>query len=424
MQVVAGAVSGSRAVFAEREVRGLLAAQITSEIGDSLARVAVALLVLERTDSALLSALALALSHIPPILGSALLGPFADRYSRRQVLLVCDAARAALVVVLAVIAVPGVPLWLPIVLLLVTEFFTAPFEASRSALWADVVPRPRDLLAVSGVSQVLAQATQVLGLVVGGLLVTATSPRLALFVDSATFVVSYLLITAFVVERGSLVAAADVRPFVEDLRAGIAAVFTHRVRRALIVLAWMITPLLVSAEAVALPYAESAGVPRLGAFLLAAVPAGAALGAALATRFDPARLVARIQLLIAAAAIPLLLTAADPPPALTLVLWVAAGVSQGLLVPVLMVSVAAVTPPALRGRVNGVAAGGFSLFIALSYVVTGGVADLTAEHLAVGLVGALGLAVAAVATRSWPRAEVLAAVSATSLDEPQAGTAS
>ncbi len=57
-------------------------------------------------------------------------------------------------------------------------------------------------------------------------------------------------------------------------------------------------------------------------------------------------------------------------------------------------------------------------------MVTGGIADLTAEHLAVGLVGALGLAVAAVATRSWPRAEVLKAVSATSLDEPQAGTAS
>ena len=90
-----------RDVLGHREFRGLVVAQVLSEVGDQIARVALALLVLDRTGSALGAAAAFALSFVPGFFGSAFLGPLADRLSRRSVMLVADAARFLVVGLIA-----------------------------------------------------------------------------------------------------------------------------------------------------------------------------------------------------------------------------------------------------------------------------------------------------------------------------------
>jgi len=64
-----------REVFAIREFRGLWFAQVISYAGDQFAQVAIAILVYRRTGSPLLTALAYALTYLPPIAG----GPLACR---------------------------------------------------------------------------------------------------------------------------------------------------------------------------------------------------------------------------------------------------------------------------------------------------------------------------------------------------------
>ena len=85
--------TGSRGFVAAlrgREFRALWLAEALSVFGDQVARVALALLVYARTDSAALTALTYALTFVPTILGGCLLSGLADCYPRRTVIVVTD----------------------------------------------------------------------------------------------------------------------------------------------------------------------------------------------------------------------------------------------------------------------------------------------------------------------------------------------
>ncbi len=96
-----------RDVFAAAEFRALWLAQLLSVIGDQLARVALTVLVYDRTRSALLAAVTFVASIVPTFVGGITLAWLADRHPRRGVMIVCDLARCALVLVMAI---PGMPL--------------------------------------------------------------------------------------------------------------------------------------------------------------------------------------------------------------------------------------------------------------------------------------------------------------------------
>ena len=88
--------SSYREVFAIGEFRALWSAQVLSFAGDQFAQVAIAILVYGRTHSPFLTALAYALTYLPPIAGGPLLSGLADLFPRRRVMIVCDLFRAGL----------------------------------------------------------------------------------------------------------------------------------------------------------------------------------------------------------------------------------------------------------------------------------------------------------------------------------------
>ena len=96
-----------REVFAIAEFRALWMAQLLSVVGDQLARVALTVLVYDRTRSALLAAITFVVSIVPNFIGGLTLARLADRYPRRGVMIACDLARCALVLVMAI---PGLSL--------------------------------------------------------------------------------------------------------------------------------------------------------------------------------------------------------------------------------------------------------------------------------------------------------------------------
>ena len=73
-----------REVFAVGEFRALWSAQVLSYAGDQFAQVAIAILVYDRTGSAFFTALAYALTYLPPIIGGPLLSGLADLFPRRR----------------------------------------------------------------------------------------------------------------------------------------------------------------------------------------------------------------------------------------------------------------------------------------------------------------------------------------------------
>ena len=395
-----------RTVLRHPEFRGLVVAQVASEWGDNIARVALASLVLTRTDSAFLAVLAFVVSFIPAVFGSALLGAVADRLPRKVVLIGCDLARAVVVGVLALMAVDGTPIWVLLGLLLVAETFTAPFEAAHRAVVPDVLPDSRDCLAGTGLLRVLNQVDQVVGIVAAGVVIVLVGERAGLLLDVATFLVSAVVLAATLRWRPASGRDGEHSTLLADFRSGWRLVFDDPSLRALVLLAWSAAVFLVAPEAVALAYARADGAgPAVGAALMASLPAGAAIGAWLVGRMEPLRQVRSIVVLAVTACLPLLVTSLAPAWFLVLPLWFLSGAAQGFMVP-LMTTVNLVTPPAMRGRVNGLAGAGFAIVTAATFLLSGAVADLATPAVAVTGAAVLGLALVGVAYGSWPHAEL------------------
>ena len=125
-----------RDVFANREFRAVWFSEILSVTGDRLALVALTLLVYHQTKSPLLAALAYAAGYLPWVIGGLFLADVADRRPRRSVMVTCDAVRTVLV---AAMAVPGMPLLALVALLFATTMFAPPFESARAAITPDIL---------------------------------------------------------------------------------------------------------------------------------------------------------------------------------------------------------------------------------------------------------------------------------------------
>lgn len=401
-----------------REFRGIVLAQVTSEVGDHFARFALAALVLDRSDSVFYAALAFVVGYIPGLFGGVLLSPFADRMPRKRVLIVCDLARAAVVGVLALVAVDSTPLWVLFALLLFAELFSQPFFAARSAVMPDVLPDPQEYMIGSSLTRALNQANQVIGLSAAGVVVHAFSPRTALVVDAATFAASYLIIQIMLRFRAAFVAGrGGVRGFLAETAEGVRLVFGDRVRRSFILLVWSTIGFLIAPEAVALAYGREHDAADLGGFLMASVPAGAVLGVAFVSRLDPVSGVRLSPLLAAASLLPLVATFANPAVPVAIALWFVSGALQAFIVP-MIVGVNLVTPPGGRGRVNGVAAAGLSLFTAVGFAFAGRLADLASPATAVGIAGLAGLFFVGLLAVNWSQTVSELAVRSVPAPEP------
>ncbi|NBH06730.1 MFS transporter, partial [Amycolatopsis sp. SID8362] len=184
-------MAGTWSAFAVRGFRVVWLAGLLSVAGDQLARVALSILVYQRTGSAALSAATYALSMLPALVSGALLSWLADRFPRRHVMVVCDVARAVLV---AVMAVPATPLPLMAALLVLVQLAEAPFSAAQGAVLPELLGTRYE--AGQAVQQVTTQLCLVLGFAAAAFVVAGVGAHTALAIDAATFAVSALLIRA------------------------------------------------------------------------------------------------------------------------------------------------------------------------------------------------------------------------------------
>jgi MFS family permease len=392
-------------VLSNGEFCALYGARVLSDWGDAIARVAISALVLQRSGSAMFAAAVFAVSFLPQVFGQALLAPYADRVSRRTLLVVCDLLRAGFVAVLVLAVAVHLPLTLLLVLLFVVERVGAPFFAAGYALLTELFEDRSLFLRASALTSLTSQLNQVLGVALGGLVVGVLGAERALWIDAGTFVLSAIILSLAVRPRAAA-AALGLPGLVDlgrDVREGLAHLRHDTSLRALLVLAWVMTLVLVAPEAVALPYAASHGADaKAGGVLLAAVPFGAVIGVAVVGRWRPVVQVRRMLPLATLAPLPLLGLVVVPAWPVAGALFVLSGFCQGFMVP-LMATYALLAPDAMRGRLNGLAGSGFARVSAVAFLVVGALADLTAPATAVVLAALATGVFLAVTWRLWPR---------------------
>lgn len=93
--------AGFAGVLRQREFRLLWLADIQSLLGDQIARVALSVLVFDRTHAGFATAAVYALTFLLAVVGTIALGPLADRLPRRALLVAGDGIRAALLATMA-----------------------------------------------------------------------------------------------------------------------------------------------------------------------------------------------------------------------------------------------------------------------------------------------------------------------------------
>ena len=149
--------------------------------------------------------------------------------------------------------------------------------------------------------------------------------------------------------------------------------------------------------------------PWQATMLLAATPAGAAIGSLLVARLPIGQQIRLVFPLAFASTVPMLATALEPGLVGAGALWLVAGLCQGYVV-TLMAMTMQLTPEQRRGRVFGVAGAGFNAMAIVGLVGLGAIAAATSPAAALVLAGALGLLVVTLAALLWPRRDVRAAV--------------
>jgi predicted MFS family arabinose efflux permease len=380
-------------VFAIAEFRALWFAQVLSVAGDQLARVALTLLVFARTHSALLAAVTFAASIVPAFAGGVALSGLADRLPRRQVMIVADLMRAALV---AIMAWPGMPIAVMICLLALVTVIGAPFTSARAALYPEIL---RGDLYVLGTAVTITtlQFAQVVGFAAGGAIVGFFGVRTSLLVDAITFIVSALITRAWVHARpAARPSLGPSIPSLSDLRAGLVLVFRDPKLRTPMLLGWLVAFYNVP-EGVVAPLAKSlAGGDVTAGLILAAGALGACLGAVGFSRLlGPAQRLRLMTPIATAACGVLMLFAFRPALPATLVILTVSGVFDCYQLAANAEFVRA-TPPAQRSQAFGIAQGGMSLGQGSAMILAGAAAGRFAPSIVIAASGALGAAVAIV----------------------------
>jgi hypothetical protein len=391
-----------RKVFAVSEFRYLWLAQLLSVAGDQLARVAMTVLVYDRTGSAFWAALTYAVTLVPWILGGLALSGLADRLPRRQVMVTCDVARMVLVSVMALLSLrasSGVILLTMVALLFVVTLIDSPFKAARSAMVPDILSGELYVLGVA-VSQTALQTGMVAGFALGGVVVAVLHAGGALTADAATFAISAILVRFGVLARpAATLTSTPANSGFGQIAAGMRLVFGSGVLRTLVLFGWLVTFYVVP-MGLAAPIADRLhqGIPLAIAtgLVFAAGPFGTMIGAIAFSRFVPAgRRANWLGPLAVGACAVLLLFALRPGLVGALAILAVSGACASYQLAANSAFVAAV-PAERRGQAFGLANGGMQVFQGLWIVLAGSLATTSlTPSMVIALSGGIGAALAA-----------------------------
>jgi MFS family permease len=387
-------------VFVLPEFRALWLAQLLSVIGDQLARVALTVLVYERTRSSLLAAITFVVSIVPTFVGGVTLAWLADRYPRRGVMIVCDLIRAVLVLVMAI---PGVPLAGMVMLLFVVTLVGAPFTSARAAIYPDVLDGDKYVMGTA-VTLTTYQFALVVGFAAGGVFAGFFGTSRSLIIDAATFAASALIVRTWVRSRpaGAVAAARRHQPSrLAGIVAGARLVFARPALRTPMLFGWL-GAFYQAPEGVVTPLAQDLhGGAAVVGVILAAGAFGQTVGAIIFSRFvaPPTRLRFMGPLAVGACAVLVLFFLRPGLPGSLLIL-VASGLCGSYQIAANAAFVGA-APQEQRSQAFGLAQGGISLGQGTVMILAGAAADHYSPAWVVAVSGTVGAAIALAIAVSW-----------------------
>jgi predicted MFS family arabinose efflux permease len=339
-----------RSLLRRRPVVALLAAEVVSTTGSQMTWLALPWFVLVTTGSATRMSFVVAAE----LIGLAALGLPGGALLRRlgawRTMVLCDAARAPVMLVIPLLHWAGVDAF---AVLLAVAFglgaLAAPYLAAQKVIVPELLGEDEALVSrASALFQGATRVTLLLGPVIGGVLIATVDAPTVLVVDAATYVVSVALVVTLVPRPA---------PFPPDeegrtIRRGVRFLVREPLLRVWVPVfalgdaAW--TAFFVAVPVLVVTRFDAD--PRVAGWLLASFGVGAVLGNIVAYRL----LVDRVQGLSVVAAcvlgqaLPLWLLTGHPPAWAACAALAASGIANGLVNPSIHALMTLRIPPQLR----------------------------------------------------------------------------
>jgi MFS family permease len=344
-----------------RSFRLLALATVGSAFGTWLAFVALTIDVYDRTDSAVWVSALLIADFLPAIVIGLAAGTLVDRLPRRRLMIVSDLVRFAVFAALPFANDAAMIIGLAAVAGFATGFFRpALYAGLPNLLDDDDLPHGNSLL------QTIENLAWALGPVIGGLLVAATGPDVAYWINAVTFAASAAFLSG-IPDRLLQAAPAVGRGYWRDLADGFAVVMGSRALLTVLT-AWNVIMLASAgvnvAEVVLAKEAFGAGDFGYG-LLVGATGVGLALGSLLAGSLLEHRAIATVYATsIALVALGMVGAAASPNVWIAAICVIVLGAGNGSAVVCNALLVQRGAPDEFRGRV-------FTLLMSSNYLVLG-----------------------------------------------------
>lgn len=168
----------------------LMAAQAISSIGDWLSIVAIITLVgMKWNASPMEVSLVILCLAVPMALLGPVAGIVADRFSRKTIMIISDVVRSGLILILAFAS----SLWMIYATLFTIGILSAVFIPAKNGKLKEVVGED-DMKAAMSITSMIDSSTKIFGPLLSGILVAAFGAQQVFIIDSATFMVSAVLL--------------------------------------------------------------------------------------------------------------------------------------------------------------------------------------------------------------------------------------
>jgi MFS family permease len=376
-----------------RNFTTLWTGQFISKLGTQAFQIALLFMVKSLTGSASVMGAFGLIAGIPAILLGPVGGAFADRYSRRKIIVFSDLIRGLLILLLAFIVfrtpeATALILGMLLLVAVVSSIISSFFGPAISAVIPDLVPRER-VAGANSLGQLSTQISAVLGLTVGGIVYSALGGLVLLVFDAFSFLFAAGAESTVrfppTVPRKEGTVREQLESFWEEILEGLRYVWARSGLRNFVLLSTILSFFAAPVAILLTFYVQDVMQvsPAWYGFLLAFYGGGSMLGFILAGALQlPARLRGRVTILaILLQAIIYGLLGVAPNIWVAMVLMVLNGMMSGFVQVHITTIMQVSTPGEIRGRVFGLLAaiGGALTPIALG--ISGVIVDMLDQNI-------------------------------------------
>ncbi|MDL2274431.1 MFS transporter, partial [Oscillospiraceae bacterium OttesenSCG-928-G22] len=214
-----------------------LTSQAISIFGSSLVQYAISWHIMLTTKSGVYTTLAIVCGFVPMLLLSPFAGVWADRYSRKRLIILSDGGIALVTLILAILFLAGYDsIWLMLAVLAIRGVGTAIQNPCVNAILPDVVPTEQ-LTRVNGIYGSLTSFINLLSPMLGGVLLGVWPIEYIFFIDVCTAAIAIaVMLTSFSLPRQEREGAPGKTDYFREMKEGFTYILQTKFLRTLLLI--------------------------------------------------------------------------------------------------------------------------------------------------------------------------------------------